>query len=83
MYDLLLTHMAGKDLDALESGIFSRIQKKLDSLKENPRTIGCTKLTNTEVYRVRVGSCRIIYEIDDKLKEITVSRVKHRKEAYR
>ena len=40
-------------------------------------------LTNREEYRLRVGTYRILYVIDDESETITVHRVKHRREAYR
>ncbi|MDD5309870.1 MAG: type II toxin-antitoxin system RelE/ParE family toxin [Deltaproteobacteria bacterium] len=33
--------------------------------------------------RIRVGTIRIIYEVDDRAKKVRVMRVKHRREAYR
>jgi len=34
-------------------------------------------------WRIRVGSYRIIYEIDEKAKAVKVMRVRYRREAYR
>lgn len=82
MYKIFLKPNAEKDLNRLDNNIYKRIKNKIEFLKENPRTIGSIKLTNMEVYRVRVGDYRIIYEIDDKKFEVTISRIKHRKDVY-
>jgi mRNA interferase RelE/StbE len=44
---------------------------------------GSQKLTGQSAYRARVGDQRIIYEIDDGARVITVTRVRHRREVYR
>lgn len=83
MYNILLKPKAVKDLNKIDKIYFSRIQKKIKLLGENPRTIGAIKLTNEEIYRVRVGNYRIIYEIFDKEKNIIISRIRHRKDVYK
>ena len=40
-------------------------------------------MTNRGGRRIRVGDYRIVYEIDDDQREITVVRVAHRREVYR
>ncbi|MGA2058925.1 MAG: type II toxin-antitoxin system RelE/ParE family toxin [Thermoguttaceae bacterium] len=59
------------------------IVKKIRALKTNPRPVGVEQLTNEEAYRIRDGDYRIIYEIDDSIKLITISRIRHRREVYR
>jgi mRNA interferase RelE/StbE len=34
-------------------------------------------------YRLRVGDYRILYEVEDIIKIVTVYRVRHRKDAYK
>jgi mRNA interferase RelE/StbE len=41
------------------------------------------KLENSEKYRIRVGSYRVLYQIEDDLLIITLVRVGHRKEVYK
>jgi mRNA interferase RelE/StbE len=56
--------------------------KKIDS--NNPRGFQTIKLKDSEkTYRLRVGNYRIIYQIDEKKKIVTVYGVIHRREAYR
>jgi mRNA interferase RelE/StbE len=44
---------------------------------------GCLKLTGREGWRIRVGKYRVIYEIDDKERAITVLHVGLRRDVYR
>ena len=53
------------------------------SLGDNPRLFGCEKLSGLERYRVREGSYRIVYSIDDKNLLVDVVKVGHRKDVYR
>ncbi|MDE2484945.1 MAG: type II toxin-antitoxin system RelE/ParE family toxin [candidate division NC10 bacterium] len=53
-------------------------------LADNPRPSGCRKIAGSRRdWRVRVGSYRVIYEIDDKSQLVKVMRVRRRREVYR
>jgi len=60
-----------------------RIVLRIRSLGDNPRPFGCEKLSGLERYRVREGSYRIVYSIDDKNLLVDVVKVGHRKDVYR
>jgi mRNA interferase RelE/StbE len=40
-------------------------------------------LTNRGGWRIRVGDFRVIYEIDDDQRAVTVLRIGHRRDVYR
>lgn len=81
-YKVILKRSALKDLDSLPKREVEKISHHLLQLQENPRPIGVQKLTDAEGYRIRSGNYRILFEVDDKQREIHVFRIKHRKEAY-
>lgn len=83
MYKILLSNIAKKALDKLSDDLFERIDRKMQSLQYEPRPIGCIKLSDNDSYRVRVGDYRIIYTIKDKVLEILIFKVAHRKEVYK
>ena len=61
-----------------------RIVFRIQSLGENPRPIGCEKLSGQlDRYRVREGNYRILYTIDDEKLLVDIVKVGHRKEVYR
>lgn len=82
-YRLAITETARKDLRRLtDDSIVRRINPKLDALCENPRPHGAKKLEADVGWSVRVGDYRIVYEIDDKQKIVTIVRVRSRQSAY-
>lgn len=81
---MILKPGAQRDLKRLDNPVRKRVAVALDRLLENPRHHGVTPLVEGEnVYRVRVGEWRIIFEIADNESLVTVSRIRHRRDAYR
>jgi len=60
-----------------------RILAAIGSLADDPRPTGSKKLKGEELYRLRGGVYRVVYEIFDDHLVLTVVRVGHRKEVYR
>ena len=82
-YKILLKPSAIKDLDSLPDKEVKKILARATQLEEDPRPIGVQKLTQKEGYRIRSGNYRILFEIVDKSKTISIYRIKHRKDAYK
>ena len=75
---------ANKEIEAVgQKKDRQRIVLRIRSLGDNPRPFGCEKLSGLERYRVREGSYRIVYSIDDKNLLVDVVKVGHRKDVYR
>ncbi len=83
-YEIHFVDSAAKEFRSLPVDIRSRIQTAVDDLKRSPRPIGVKKLRGAqELHRIRVGEYRVVYDIYDQDRLIRVTRVRHRKEAYR
>jgi mRNA interferase RelE/StbE len=83
-YTVELNPSAQRDLARLESSISFRTTSKLRQLEGDPRPHGCVKMTGEErQYRIRVGEYRIVYEVDDRTRLVSVKRIQHRREVYR
>ena len=79
-YSLEIKQSAQKELDALDDAVFGRMDRKILTLADNPRTAGCKNLKGyKDHWRVRVGDWRVVYIIDDKAKLVTITRVAHRR----
>ena len=72
-----------KDLTRLPKTELARAVKAIGGLAYEPRPAGVEKLTAQPGYRVRRGSYRILYTIDDRRRTVIVRKVAHRREAYR
>ena len=83
-YKLLIKSSAAKELEAIGTkGDRQRIVEKIQGLTANPRPQGSEKLAGyTDRYRVRQGSYRIVYLIDDEHHEVTIFKIGHRKDVY-
>ena len=81
-YRIEIAPAAERQIRKLEVTTRQRIFKKIEALGNNPRPIGVEKLISAELYRVRVGDYRIIYEIEDRVTRVLVLKVGDRKEIY-
>jgi len=67
-----------------DMGLKRRIVQALRKLEGDPRPPGSLKLQgNEELYRVRVGDYRVIYQIQDAVLVVLVVQVGHRRDIYR
>jgi len=70
-------------LDAIDDASFTRIDRKILALDDNPRPAGCKKLRGyKDQWRIRVVDWPVVYIINDTEKRISVTRIAHRREAY-
>jgi len=77
-YRLLFKKSIARDLRAIPKKDVRRILKRIETLAVNPRPNGCEKLTDQERYRVRQGSYRIIYEVQDDACVVVIVRIGRR-----
>jgi len=82
-YQVELRRSATKALEPIPHHDRQRILDALQALSENPRPLGCKKLTGQDGWRIRSQNYRVIYEIDDASKKIIVLIIGHRKDVYR
>lgn len=83
-YEVFIKPSAVKELEGV--GIKKdrqRIVAHIRELTENPRPPGFQKLSGTGKYRIRRGSYRILYSINDDELSVRVIKIGHRKEVYR
>jgi mRNA interferase RelE/StbE len=75
---------ARRELAALPLKDRTRVDKRILSLGENPRPVGSKKLTGEDdLYRLRVGDYRVIYQVQDKVLLVLVVKIGNRREVYR
>ena len=83
-HKVLLRRSAKKDLDKLNANAYRRILKALRKLENDYHPRGSKKIhSKKEVYRIRVGTSRILYQVVPEENTVIICRIVHRKEAYR
>ena len=84
MYNIEIAPAAERAIKKLSAEVKKRIIKALLKLGVEARPPGVKKLSGEEdLYRVRVGDYRVVYQIRDNELVVLVLRVAHRKEVYR
>jgi mRNA interferase RelE/StbE len=82
-YTITFARSARKELERFDGHVINRICPKIEALAKGPRPIGCHKLEGEKnLWRIRVGDCRVIYTIDDGEQRVDIVAVRHRSKAY-
>ena len=81
MYDILLHPLADRFLKKVDIERSKQIKKKILELKEFPEQRG-KHLRYTQFWSLRIGDCRVIYEIEEKEKKVIVLFIGHRDDVY-
>jgi mRNA interferase RelE/StbE len=82
-YTIAILRGAQKELADLPEDSYVRVRDAIRALGGQPRPDGSKKLVGRAGWRIRVGSYRVVYEIDDANRSITILHVGHRRDVYR
>jgi mRNA interferase RelE/StbE len=83
LYSVRIKRSAEKEMDSLPHSVFDRVAESIHALEIDPMPHGCRKLRGMEQYRLRVGTYRILYTVDDSHHLVEIIAVGHRKDVYR
>ncbi len=82
-YEVRLSKRANRELDSLDTSTKARIIGRLEELQENPFPRGVAKLQGRDnVYRIRVGDYRVLYEVLRRESLVLVEKIDHRSGVY-
>jgi len=82
-YTVRVKRSAAKALEAITRADRQRLIEAIDRLAENPAAGSVLKGELSGLRRVRVGSYRIVYEVQDDQLVVLVVRIGHRRDIYR
>lgn len=82
-YTVNILRSAQKQLAKIERQEQLLIIAAIRNLANNPRPVGCKKLSGRPAWRLRIGAYRVIYEIHNNQLFVLVLEIGHRKEIYR
>ncbi len=80
-YRVDLAPAVQRQLRRLPPGEAAKLRGPILALGIDPRPAGATKLVDSDIWRLRVGDLRVIYEIDDEERLVVVLRVARRSES--
>ena len=82
-YKIYFRQSVLKDLAQIPKRELQRIIKRIEKLASDPKPRGCEKISGQDRFRIRQGSYRIIYSIQDDKLTIWVVKIGHRRDIYR
>ncbi len=82
-YSVRIKRSAARELKRLPTAERSRVVGAIDTLADNPFAGSSLKGTLRGIRRLRSGSYRILYELQESTLVVLVVRIAHRREAYR
>ena len=83
-YQVSLKPSAERELAGLPKKDQKKVARKIQELARNPRPHRVEKIQGGEdLYRVRAGDYRIIYQVEDKVLVVLVVTIGHRGDVYR
>lgn len=82
-YQIIIESNAEKQIYSFEAKTSDKIVNAISKLSENPRPSGVKKLQIIDGYRIRLGSIRILYKIDDFHRILTIYKITNRKDVYK
>ena len=82
-YAVSIRRSAQKELERIPAPSYEKIEERMLALGTNPRPTGCKMLKGAEKsWRIRIGNYRLVYEIDDTARAVTVIKIAHRSDVY-
>lgn len=84
-YTVYVAPAADRSLQKLPDAVQRRIVSAIEALADDPRPLGAKKLAGQaeNLWRIRVGDYRIVYQIQDERLVVLVLRIGHRGGIYR
>ena len=81
-YRVIVPKNVARELKKLPPDHRSKLFKAIEALAQEPRPAGCVKLKVKDLgeYRIREGSFRVLYDVDDEEKLVAIIAVKRRQE---
>ena len=82
-YRVGIKRSAAKELEGLALKDRRRVVARIRGLATDPRPPGSEKLSGEEKYRVRQRDLRILNEISDEARMVTIVKIGHRRDVHR
>ena len=82
-FDLIFTKQAASFITRLDRGYREKLREIFVQLQENPFSYPYTKIRgSTNLYRIRLGRYRILYELERDARRIIILKIETRRKIY-
>ena len=83
-FDIRISRVAERQLQKLPSDGRARVVRAVRALADDPVPRGSRRLTGyDDVFRIRIGPCRVLYSVTASTLTVLVLKIGHRKDVYR
>ena len=83
-YRIEFAPSAFRQMKRLGASLKGQIGRSLGALEKEPRPQGCAKLKGAEdIFRIRVGGYRVLYQVRDDALVVLVVKVGNRRDIYK
>jgi len=83
-YSIQFKGSVEKDLRPLPKTVLLRVMRSIIALQDDPQPQTAVKVAGSDnLYRVRVGDYRIIYELVHEQELLVIHYIRHRRDVYR
>ncbi len=85
MYEVSLTDKARDFYKFTSPAIAKKLSRCFSTLEQNPYqhpNIKTLKGNLSGFYRFRVGDYRVVYEVDEQIKQVNITNIAHRSDVY-
>ena len=83
MYDVVFTRKAAKSVGELPKAHKEKLKNIIGGMKSNPFSHPYRKIRGeTNLYRIRLGAYRMLYEVNESLKRVIILKLDRRSKVY-
>jgi len=82
MLEIKYSNQCLKVLKRLDKALAKRILDKIEILQNTPVIHDSKKVENTNLFRIRIGSYRVLYEVDHKNNLLGIVKIDKRDRVY-
>lgn len=83
MYRVHVPRDVSRQIERLPRAEAGNVLGRILALSEDPRPTWSKRLRGFRTFRFRVGDYRVLYDVDDGARTVTVRDVSHRSQVYR
>ncbi len=84
MYELIYADSVKQDIKKIDKQYHKKIKAEIEKLRNFPDVSQIKRLRSHPLadFRLRIGNFRVLFDVDEKKKNIYILKIGHRKEVY-